>query len=130
MKALTIRLDDDQYKLLKNIAASRNIPLAELSREIFGRGLESGILSDQKDAIRVLVRMAVDDALKPVANRLASISAKGSIMAASATFLQLVALNKIAGVNKDVIDVMYAEAKAQGYKYVRDSKVTVDEPED
>lgn len=128
LKALTIRLEEDQYNQLKNLAASRNnTPLAELAREILANGLAADVLDTQRDIMKEVVRLAVDDALKPSVNRLASIEAKGSIMSATATFLSMLVLNQIGKIEQERVYELYNDARKKAYLFVRESDKSEDD---
>lgn len=122
VKALTIRLEDEHYNQLKNIATSRRkISLAEAAREILTEGLAVDVLEDQRNIVREEVRHATEDALRPSVNRLAAITVKGTIISATATFLCMLVLNKVAGIEWDKVVRLYDDAKKKALEYVKDS---------
>jgi predicted DNA-binding ribbon-helix-helix protein len=126
MKQMLVRIEEQYYDQIINIAESRNVSIAAVARDIISAGLSANVLETQRQILKEEVRLAVEDALKPSVNRLASISAKGSIISATATFLCMFVLNKIGGIDQERVIQLYEEAKKKAYLYVKESS----KPED
>ncbi len=126
-KVLSIRVEEDMYDQIVALAAIRKVAPSMLIRELLGKGLDTHILVNQQELIKGLVRIGVDQAIKPIENRLASMMAKSAMASFSSLYMNMMVL--LRGVNLDEETVMeyYNEGRKQAYQKLKSKDATNEE---
>ena len=82
-KRINIRVDDTTFKLLENLASKRGESISSVARRILSSNLQQEVALSAQDVLISTVRKAIKQELKQTENRLASLSAKSAISAAT-----------------------------------------------
>lgn len=115
-----LRVTDDDYKKIKNLAHKRGIMVTELLREFIDQGLQEKLAEENLDLVASVVRQQLDAVMKPHIERLASISSKAGHMSATAAFLNAQALVELVPTERQRdIRVMYDNARKKAVEYMR-----------
>lgn len=112
-----VKLDDNTYLALKALAEKRNESISIVVRRILSRSLQSNTALDASDILLSTVRKAVATELRQTENRLASLSAKAAITAATAENLSAYILKQM---NEPDINQVRNAARSRGVAYVRE----------
>lgn len=116
----TIRLDQETYIKLNNIAQSKNESLSNVIRETINNGLARDWVNENTDLITDIVKQQVNATMKPHVERLATLTSKTGHMAATATFLNVQAFQDLVPTErkKDVKD-LYEKARKKAVTYMK-----------
>jgi uncharacterized protein (DUF1778 family) len=82
-KRINIRVDDATFKLLENLASKRGESISSVARRILSSNLQQEVALSAQDVLISTMRKAIKQELKQTENRLASLSAKSAISAAT-----------------------------------------------
>jgi hypothetical protein len=82
-----VRMESDMKKELENIASERGEKLAEVARTFLKEAIQRYHLEKGSDQLQYEVRRAVRDAIDSSVERLAKISAKGTIGANTSMYM-------------------------------------------
>ncbi|NLK24918.1 MAG: ribbon-helix-helix protein, CopG family [Clostridiales bacterium] len=118
LKKITFKLHQETYEQLQKICKKENQSMSETIRRLIENGLSERVLEKNTDLIADLVRKQVDVAMTTHVDRLASISAKSGIMSATATFLNVQALQELAPDKKKSIVEFYDSARKKAVAYM------------
>ena len=116
MKSLSIRLDDDLYNSLSTIATQRKEKMAVVIRRILAQYTAEESAANGRDVIFSAVRSSMREVLKPVEDRLAKLSAKATMAAATSMFLNV---QCIADLGKNNAKELYNDARGKAAAYLR-----------
>jgi predicted DNA-binding protein len=122
-KIFSIRLDPELFEQLNQQAGNSKKSASELARDFIITGLQGNILDTQKDVMTQLVMMAVQQAQKPLEDRLSSMCAKSTVSATAALFMQMLYLRDVMELNEDTVMDFYDLAKKEGLRYLRQGKI-------
>lgn len=115
-----LRVDDDQYEKIKNLAHKGGLSVTELLRDFIDQGLQEKLAEENLDIISQVVRKQVDAAMKPHVERLARISSKAGHMSATSTFLNAQALTDLVPENRRRdIRTMYDNARKKAVQFMK-----------
>lgn len=116
----TIRLDQETYNQITEIAKNRGESIANVIREQIRKGLASDWIDENSDMIADIVRKQMDIAMKPHVERLAALSSKSGHMSATAAFLNVQALMDLVPVEKRKnVREMYESARKKAAQYMK-----------
>lgn len=105
------------------IAAAEGRSASDVYRDLVEKGLVAGGYRSGGQDLAALVREAVREELRPQAERLAAISAKGTQIGAAAFFLAAyVGRQGIPAYLQDEYDALAAQARKLGVEYLKLSK--------
>lgn len=115
-----LRVEDDQYQKIKNLAHKRGLSITVLLREFIDQGLQERLAAENLDLIAMVVRKQVEITMKPHVERLARLSSKTGHMAATSTFLNAQALmDLVPDDRRREIRTMYANARKQAVQFMK-----------
>lgn len=123
------RFTEKQLEAINRYAEVKGYTFSEAVRQLCQKGLEIEVSNDNINLVVEIIDERLRAILKPQIERLASLSAKGSIMSATSTFLNAQALADLVPPNKqkDLVEI-YEKARLKGVAYVK-GKVTDTETE-
>lgn len=116
-KRLVIKINEELSDSLQKLADRRGESKAEIVRRILEQALAEEAAADGKDVITSAVRSSMRDVMKPFEDRLAKISAKAAIAAATAMFLNT---QCIADLGKNNAVELYQTARKKAVAYLRE----------
>ncbi|HDR8100931.1 hypothetical protein AB3H50_28475 [Bacillus pacificus] len=119
---LRVRVPTDLKAKLNAVAEERGEDTADVVRRFCEEGLHRHYAENNMDFIKVEIREALRDVLKPSVERLAKIGAKGSVSAGTAMYMLVESLGRQ---NLDVKDI-YSRARIKSVESLR-SKGDIDE---
>lgn len=119
MPRISITFDDDTYNTIVNIAKQEKVSVAEVTRQAVEKGLSVEWYNKNIDLIAKITREQMDLVIKPHIERLAKISSKGGHMAATATFLNVQALQDLVPEQKKDVREMYEKARKKAVEYMK-----------
>lgn len=120
VQQIHMRVNDDEYQKIKNLAHKRGIAISELLREFINYGLQEKLAEENLDLISAVVRKQVDLTIKPHVERLARLSSKTGHMAATSTFLNAQALvDLVPEDRRRDIKPMYEKARKQAVEFMQ-----------
>lgn len=115
-----LRVNDDDYEKIKNLAHKRGMMVSELLREFIDHGLQEKLAEENLNLVASVVRQQLDAVMKPHIERLASISSKAGHMSATSTFLNAQALVDLVPTERQRdIRTMYEKARIKAVAYMR-----------
>mgnify|MGYP006280021011 CR=1 FL=1 len=119
-KQLHLRVNDDMYEKINNIANKRGESISSVMRELLEKGLANEWVDENTDLITHLVKQQVDATMKPHVERLATLTSKVGHMSATATFLNVQAFKDLVPTErkKDVKD-LYEKARKKAVTYMK-----------
>jgi predicted DNA-binding protein len=120
---LRVRVPKDLKAKLNAVAEERGEDTADVVRRFCEEGLNRHYAENNMDFIKVEIREALRDVLKPSIERLAKIGAKGSVSAGFTAMYMLV--ESLGRQNLDVKDI-YSRARIKSVESLR-SKGDIDE---
>lgn len=110
-------------EIITHIAEGEKRSKSEVLRELVQRGLVAGGYVSGQQELGQLVQDAVNEAVKPQIERLASISAKAAQISAANFFMQVYSDKaQLPDYEQDEIDEVAAKARRLGIEYLRLSK--------
>jgi len=119
MPRLTVTFDDNTYNTIINIAARENISASEVVRQATEKGLSVEWYNENIDHIAKIVREQMGIVIKPHIERLAKLSSKGGHIAATATFLNVQALQDLVPERKRDVREIYENARKKAVEYMK-----------
>lgn len=119
MPRLTITFDENTYNTIVNMAKQENISASEVARQAVEKGLSVEWYNKNIDHIAKITREQMDIVIRPHIERLAKLSSKGGHMAATATFLNVQALQDLVPEQKRDIREMYDKARKKAIEYIK-----------
>lgn len=115
-----LRINDDIYEKVKNIADKKGESVSEVFRQLVNDGLTLEVGNENKDVLASIVRDEVSAVLKQSVERLASLSAKSGTMAATAAFLNVQALMDLVPKERQKnVREMYESARKKAVEYMK-----------
>ena len=122
-KYIPFRCSEDLDGIITHIAEGEKRSKSEVLRELVQRGLVAGGYVSGQQELGQLVQDAVNEAVKPQIERLASISAKAAQISAANFFMQVYTDKaRLPDYEQDEIDEVAAKARRLGIEYLRLSK--------
>ncbi len=119
VREIRTRLDENTYNSLKALANKRGESMSVISRRILSENLGTAIAIDATDVLTSAVRKAVAQEIRQVENRLASVSSKAAIAAASAEICILSIIQSTNGLSEARLREVQNVARAKGVQYLR-----------
>lgn len=120
VQQIHLRVKDDDYEKIKNLAHKRGMMVTELLREFIDQGLQEKLAEENLNLVASVVRQQLDAVMKPHIERLASISSKAGHMSATSTFLNAQALVDLVPTERQRdIRNMYENARKKAVEYMR-----------
>ena len=121
LRYMGVRLHEDTYEKIENMANSRGESVSSVVRELIERGLTFELGDNQINDIAVIIREQLEAVLQPQIERLAKLSAKGGVMSAAAAYLSAQALMDFVPDEKrrDAKEA-FEKAKAKGASYIKE----------
>lgn len=116
MKIVYVYLPEDIYESLTNLAAQRKESISSVARRLLTQALAEESAANGRDVICSAVRSSMREVLKPVEDRLAKLSAKAAMAAATSMFLNV---QCIADLGKNNAVEMYNNARGKAATYLR-----------
>lgn len=122
---MTLRLNKTTYEKILNISKKNGESISEVTRNLIDKGLAIEVSSKEMDLIAKIIREQLSVILNPAVERLAALSAKGALMSAISTFLNVQALLDIVDKSKrkDVLD-FYDKAREKGLEFMKGNEGT------
>lgn len=117
MKQLKVYLPDDVSEALYTLASQREETVSAVARRLLTQSIAEESAANGKDVITSAVRSSMRDVMKPFEDRLAKISAKAAIAAATAMFLNT---QCIADLGKNNAVELYQAARKKAVAYLRE----------
>lgn len=117
MKCISVRLPEDTYDALLALASRRQEAISAVARRLLIDSIASEAAADGKDVITDAVRRSMRDVLRPFEDRLAKLSAKAAVAAATAMFLNT---QCIADLGKNNAVELYQTARKKAVAYLRE----------
>ena len=117
---IPVRCDKDTYDTISKIATEKNLPMSDIVRSLIQDGLKvQGYIQDE-DYLRQMVFAAVQEALKPSVDRLASIGAKNTQIAAASFFMNTyAAAAALPQRERTQVETAAGQAREMGIQYLR-----------
>ena len=115
-KCVSVRLPKDVYENLAILATQRQEPVGALARRLLTQVLAEESAATGKDVICSAVRSSMRDVLKPVEDRMAKLSAKATMAAATSMFLNVQCIKDL-GRNNAV--ELYNDARSKAVAYMK-----------
>lgn len=111
--SLTVVLTSDDYDEIKRLAAKKNTSMNEIAREWIIQGLNGEITKDNIDFLAPIIRSQLKSLLDPAIERLASLSVKSYIEAATSSALTAETINRLVHpeLREDVADIYESARK-------------------
>lgn len=120
---VAFRCSAEMNQTLTNIAKGEGRSKSDVVRELLERGLVAGGYISGKQELGNLVQDAVESALKPQVERLASISAKASQISAAAFFMQVYTEKMLLPPDaQNEVDAIATKARRLGIEYLKLAK--------
>lgn len=120
MQLIHLRVDDELYETIGNIANKSGESKAEVVRELVRKGLQKEITEDNSDYLATLIREQMDIVIKPHVERLAAISSKSGHMSATAAFLNVQSLiDLVPAERRKEPKEMYEKARKKAVLYMK-----------
>lgn len=108
---------------VRRIATAEKRSLSSVYRDLVEKGLVANGYAAGRNELMSMIRTAVEDAVKPQSERLASISAKGTQVAAAAFFLSVYNGKQALPQHlQDEYDSIAVQARKLGIEYLKLSK--------
>lgn len=127
-KRFSVTVDERTAEEIEAIAKKTGESQSEVTRELIKKGLAAGWVDENVDVIAHIVRQQLEAVIKPHVERLAKISAKSGIMAATATFLNVQAFQDLVPTEKRKDPIaLYEKARKKAYLYMKSPVETFDE---
>ncbi|EIV99935.1 hypothetical protein ThesiDRAFT1_0953 [Thermoanaerobacter siderophilus SR4] len=117
MKKIYVWLPEDIYDALVNLASRRSEPISAVARRMLTESITTEAANDGIDKVTEAVRKAMRDVLKPAEDRLAKLSAKTAVAAATAMYLNV---QTIADMGKNDAVELYQEARKKAAAYLKE----------
>ena len=117
MPQLHVRVSDELNRRINALAAAEGTSKAEVIRKILYQHTAENAAEESLDVVAETVRRVIRAELKPVEDRLAKISVKNTIAAATSMFLNMAALDS-SGHNSSE---WYKTARKKAVSYLRSS---------
>lgn len=116
----SVIVDKETHELLKKLAESKNESMANVIRDTIKKGLASEWIDENTELVANIVRQQMEAVIKPHVERLAKIGSKSGHMSATATFLNVQALQDLVPKEKrkNVIE-MYENARKKSVEYMK-----------
>lgn len=109
-----VRVSEDINLKLKSIAEEKEITVTELIRIILRDYISNESAENGIDKVTETIRRVIRSELQPVENRMAKLSAKGAVAAATSMYLNVQALNDM-GLSDPVEKYEKSRKKAVAY---------------
>lgn len=124
---ITITLDDKTYLQVRNLAHKENKSMSEVVRSAAMESLVVKINSENIDLITSIIREQLRDVMQPQVERLATLSAKTCVQAATASYLTAESIARLVppALQEDVEEI-YEKARKKGVEYTRRKAETRD----
>lgn len=116
MKRLNFYINDNLYNQLKGLASEYETSMSDIARRILTNGLSEEYANKGIDAITKTIRRVIRDELKPVENRMAKLSAKGAVAAATSMYLNVQTIQDMG--KNDAVE-LYEKARSKAVYYIR-----------
>lgn len=114
------RFTPEQYEQIKNVAALKGYSLSELVREATLKYIQPTLLEENLDLICSVIRKEIKNAQQSEFDRLASLTAKTCIMAATSSFLTAETINRFVPTERQMdVKEAYDAARIKGVNYMK-----------
>lgn len=119
-KRINVSFDPDTYDHIMRLAAQRNESMSDVVRLYTEEGLNGTLNKDNIDFITCIIREQVKHVMQPQIERLASLSAKAYMEAATATLLTAETIAKFIDVSEqEAFQDVYEKARKKALAQVR-----------
>ena len=119
-KRINVSFDLDTYENIMRLAAQRNESMSDVVRLYTEEGLNGTLNKDNIDFITGIIREQVKHVIQPQIERLASLSAKAYMEAATATLLTAETIAKFVDVaEQEAFQDVYEKARKKALATVR-----------
>ncbi|WP_213974694.1 hypothetical protein [Tepidanaerobacter acetatoxydans] len=115
-KCVSVRLPKDVYENLATLATQRQEPVGALARRLLTQVLAEESAANGRDVICSAVRSSMREVMGPVEDRMAKLSAKATMAAATSMFLNV---QCIADLGKNNAVELYNDARSKAAVYMR-----------
>lgn len=115
---IPFRCDVQTYDTIKKIAQGRNQSMSEVLRSLVSDGLVRQGYAQDEDYLYKLVSEAVAEQLRPVVERIAAITAKGTQMAGATFFMNVYAAAAALPHERERIEEAAGRARELGIQYL------------
>lgn len=120
---IPVTFDEETMEQLKKIAKHRGESISEVVRGLVDEGLKIQVSNDNIDLITKIVREQLQMLMDGYVERLASISAKGTIMSATSTYLTAETISRFVPLELQMeYQEAYEQARKKGVAYLKSKK--------
>ena len=116
MEQIKVYLPDNTLDALRSLASQRKEPISKVARRLLVQSVAEESAANGRDVICSAVRSSMRDVLKPVEDRMAKLSAKATMAAATSMFLNVQCIKDL-GKNNAV--ELYNDARSKAAVYMR-----------
>ena len=117
---VTVTLDADTYRQLKNIADKNHISIAEAMRRYIDAGLNGTLSESNINYISAIIREQLRIVMQPSVERLAALSAKTCIQASAAAYLTAETIARFVPLElQDDVHTVYEDARKKAVRYTK-----------
>ena len=115
-----VRLEKEIHKKLQSIAIAKGTTKSNIIRNYIYKGLKDDGYTENDEKLKNMLKSSLNEILHPQVERLASISAKATHIAAAAFFMELFAARLSATPeHRDLIDEAAGRARKLGIEYLK-----------
>ena len=119
-KRINVSFDLDTYDHIMRLAAQKDVSMSDVVRLYTEEGLQGKLNSDNIDFISGIIREQVKNTMQPQIERLASLSAKAYMEAATASLLTAETIAKIVDDSQqEAFEEVYEKARKKALATVR-----------
>ncbi len=119
-KRINVSFDSDTYDHIMRLAAQKDVSMSDIVRLYTEEGLQGKLNSDNIDFISGIIREQVKNTMQPQIERLASLSAKAYMEAATASLLTAETIAKfVDDSQQEAFEEVYEKARKKALATVR-----------
>lgn len=119
-KRINVSFDLDTYEHIMRLAAQKDVSMSDIVRLYTEEGLQGKLNSDNIDFISGIIREQVKNTMQPQIERLASLSAKAYMEAATASLLTAETIAKfVDDSQQEAFEEVYEKARKKALATVR-----------
>ena len=122
IKALTIRMDVDNYNTLQILSNQKGEPVAVLTRRIIEEYLAKNSAVEGLDIISTAIRKVIRSELKPTEDRMAKLAAKTAISSATSMFMNYFVVKEAPLGLKISSKEVYEQSRIKAVAYLREKE--------
>ena len=120
IKRINVSFDLDTYDHIMRLAAQKDVSMSDVVRLYTEEGLQGKLNSDNIDFISGIIREQVKNTMQPQIERLASLSAKAYMEAATASLLTAETIAKfVDDSQQEAFEEVYEKARKKALATVR-----------